>query len=805
MIMNTSRATLKLTAFAALLASTAMAQAQTQAPPQGQEAPTRAAEADTSGDADGEILVTAQRRSQTLERTPVAVAVIGTEALAKQVIVSEADLQFATPGLTVKAGQSSNQLNYSIRGQTVDAFTSSRPSVLPYFNEVQVGGVGASSFYDLDSVQVLKGPQGTLFGRNSTGGAVLFTSVKPTNDFGGYVTVRGGNYAHFQAEGAINVPIVDDKVLLRVSGYFQRRNGFQFNLFDNKRVGDVKRENIRGSLTLKPSDAIENTLVVSYAHTGGGSTTGVLRDAQPVADNLAGKAFVPSSLFYGPSLDAAIGFPGAWNLYLAAHPKANPLGLIGEAAAQNARGPFIVNQDGANFITAKTVTVSNITTIGVADDMQIKNVIGYVHQDSLEGGEFDGSNFGIDSNGIFGLNNNDIGRGGIIKQFSEELQLGGRAFDKKLTYVFGGYFSDESDHSRSLSKIFCVEPIIPCSDQYNSGLRKNKTYAGYGQGTLDLGGLVQGLSVTAGARYSSEKVTFEHTRDDFFLTHPKPTYLVGPQSRTFKNFSWQLGVEEQVTDSLLIYVKARRGFRTGGFNFYAPPLAGFGNDAGAEYKSEVATDVELGAKYRGEMGGAPVRLNLAVYTMTINDIQRANYVSINGSLAGLTVNVPQAKVKGFELDGTINPASWLSMGGSLNYTDAKFTKPDVVVLGNAVRFGPYADTPKWSGSLFAEVTAPISDRIDASLRGDLYAQTKSFIGSTNDTINPHSDIAGYAIANFRLGIEDKQTGWSLAGIVKNAFDRTYYVGGIAFWQLLSLNTVVPGEPRTFLVEAKLKF
>ena len=756
----------------------------------------------------GDIIVTAQRRSETLERTPVAVAVISTEALANQVIVSEADLQFATPGLTVKAGQGSNQLNYSIRGQTVDAFTSSRPSVLPYFNEVQVGGVGASSFYDLDSVQVLKGPQGTLFGRNSTGGAVLFTSAKPTNDFGGYVTLRGGNYAHFMAEGAINVPIVDDKVLLRVAGYFQRRNGFQFNLFDNKRVGDVKRENVRVSLTLKPNDTIENNLVVSYSHTGGGSTTGVLRDAQPIAGNLAGEAFVPSSLIYGPSLDTAFGGAfgaGAWNAYLAAHPGVNPLGLIAEAAAQNARGPFVVSQDGSNFIKAHSWTMSNITTIDVGEDTQIKNVIGYVYQDSNEGGEFDGSHFGIDSNGIFGQNNNDIGRGGVIKQFSEELQLGGKIFDQKLTYVVGLFYSNESDHGRSLSKIFCVEPFIPCTDQYNSGLRKNKTYAAYGQGTYDLGNLVPGLSVTAGARYSSEKVSFEHTRDDFFLTNPRPGYLSGEQSRTFKNFSWQLGIEEQITDNLLLYVKSRRGFRTGGFNFYAPPLPGTGNNAGAEYNSEVATDVELGAKFRGELGGAPVRLNLAAYTMTIDNIQRANYVAINGSLAGLTVNVPQAKVKGFELDGTINPASWLSMGGSVNYTDAKFTKPNVTVLGNAVRFGPYADTPEWSGSVFAEVKVPVSDRIEASLRGDVYAQTKSFIGSTNDTINKQSDIPGYAIANFRLGIEDTKTGWSIAGIVKNAFDRTYYVGGIAFWQLLSLNTVVPGEPRTFLVEAKLKF
>lgn len=753
----------------------------------------------------GDIIVTAQRRAETLERTPVAISVLSGELLSKQAIVSEADLQIATPGLTIKAGQSGNQLNYSIRGQTVDAFTSSRPSVLPYFNEVQVGSVGASSFYDLDSIQVLKGPQGTLFGRNSTGGAVLFTSAKPTNEMGGYVSVRAGNFSHFQAEGAINVPIVDDKVLLRVAGYLQRRDGFQFNLYNQQRVGDVKRENVRGSLTIKPNETIENNLVVAYSHTGGGSTTGVIRDVNP---NPA-TSFVPAALLYSPNLGAALGgVPGAWNSYLALHPKADPLGLAGAAAKQNARGPYIVDQDGANFIRANSVVVSNVTTFDIGDDTQMKNVLGYVRQKSLEGGEFDGSNLTIDSNGVFGQNNNDIGRGGTIKQFSEELQLNGKAFSKALTYVAGIYFSNETNNGRSLSKIVCLEPFIQCTNQYNSGRTTNKTYAGYGQGTLDMSEMtgLEGLSLTAGARYSSEKVTFEHTRDDFFLTNPRPEYVRGAQEDTFKNFSWSLGIEQQFNSNVLAYAKARRGFRSGGFNFYAPPLRGTGNDAGAAYGQESAQDFELGLKFKGDLGTVPTRLNLALYTMKIKDIQRANYVSINGSLAGLTVNVPESKVSGFELDGSMKPAPWLNMGGSLNYTKARFTDGRVQVFANPlVNFGPYPDTPEWNASVYAEVTAPLSDSIDASIRGDVYHQTKTFFGSTNNTINPFSDISGYTLANFRLGVESKDAGWSLAGIVKNAFKKTYYVGGIAFYSLFSLNTVVPGEPRTFLLEAKYKF
>ena len=150
-----------MTVMAALQASTAMAQsAEPQAPAGG----------------GSEIIVTAQRRSEKLEKTPVAISVLSASALERQAIVTEADLQTASPGLTIRAGYNSNQLNYAMRGQSLDAFSDTRPGVLPYFNEIQLDGVGggSSAFYDLQSVQVLKGPQGTLFGRNSTGGAVLF-------------------------------------------------------------------------------------------------------------------------------------------------------------------------------------------------------------------------------------------------------------------------------------------------------------------------------------------------------------------------------------------------------------------------------------------------------------------------------------------------------------------------------------------------------------------------------------------------------------------------------------------------------
>ncbi len=174
------------------------------------------------------IVVTARRTSERIQDVPVAVTAIAAESLTEQRIESQVDLQFATPGLTVRQTGSSDQLNYAIRGQSIDAFSFASPAVVAYFNEVQVGGGAATSLFDLESIQVLKGPQGTLFGRNATGGAVLYGAKKPTLDFGGFVRVGYGNYNNEEMEAALNLPVFSG-VALRLSGKTQQREGFQHN------------------------------------------------------------------------------------------------------------------------------------------------------------------------------------------------------------------------------------------------------------------------------------------------------------------------------------------------------------------------------------------------------------------------------------------------------------------------------------------------------------------------------------------------------------------------------------------------
>ncbi len=745
-----------------------------------------------------EVVVTAQRREATLESTPVAVAVLDPTVLQDKAIVTELDLQTAVAGLTVKAGQSANQLNYSIRGQTVDSFSSSRPSVLPYFNEIQVGGSASTAFYDLESIQVLKGPQGTLFGRNSTGGAVLLTTARPRDEAGGYFSVWAGDYDEFKAEGAVNFAVVEDKALVRLAGFFQSHDGYQYNLFSQSRLGNTQRANARFSLTLRPTDTFSNDLVIDYGESKGNNLSSVAYTTFEIGE---GNPFVPANFLYSPLVDTAFG-PGAWDAFLAAHPGADPEGWVASIKKQQARGPHTVDVDGPNFHLARNLLVSNVTTVELSEGLKLRGILGYTRIRSSNASEFDGTPFPADDNG-------EEGRGGTLEQFSAELQLAGETAGG-LSYVTGLYYSDEDDDTRSLSVLFDLLPAAPPVLQINDGVVSNETAAIYAQGTLDISGWtgVDGLSFTLGGRYSEEDVQFLRNPDDTFIANPPPpgAVFVNPLEDTFKQFSWTVGLDYQATDEWLLYLVSRRSFRSGGFNYFAPPLEGFGNDGGAEYEEERATDIEAGAKFAGSLGGMPVRLNLAAYKMWIDDIQRSNYVAIFGALAGITVNVPEAQIYGFEFDGEVKPTNWLSVGGSLTYTNAEFTDNVVSVLGNpAVAFGPYPDTPEWSAAAYADVRLPLNDRFDLAVRADVYHQTSNFFSSTGNTLNPGTEIPEYTVANLRVALENPDSGWSFAAHVKNAFDETYYVGGIGFASLFAVNTVIPGAPRTWMIEARRSF
>ncbi len=750
-----------------------------------------------------EIIVTAQRRAQNLEKVPVTVNALSGAELTKMEVNTESDLQIAVPGLLVRAGRSSDVLNYSIRGETVDPISDMRPGVLPYVDEIQVAGSGGSSaMYDLQSIQVLKGPQGTLFGRNSPGGAVLITTKSPTNNFGGYISERLGSYDTRYFEGAINLPIVTDKVLLRVAGISQDRNGIQINQYNGQPLGVVDRKGARATLVIRPNGELKNETVVDYLHSGGSPVSGVLYSLDP-------KGAVPSiALTKAATMDATIsamaGVPGLGNgsaaAYFAAHPNLNKGGLAAFLTTQQQLGPYRPNVDSITKYRAQNIVISNITTFRINDNMEIKNIFGKVKLISRLFSDIDGSPYGIDGE-------NPAGKIDYTDQTSDELQIQGHALNHELTYTAGYFYSKEWTQDYTTSTLFNF-PIL-AGVQVNTRALRNDTNAIYGQGTYALGDAtgISGLSVTAGVRLASETVSIQMLPGDVSFSDPaalQATYQP-LQSKNIKNASTTLSIQEQFNPNLMVYLASRSSPRNGGYNGYVKPKPGLSSAGGDGYDTERVTDIELGVKFQGEIASIPTRLNLAVYNMWLKNAQRGTFAIIGGAPAALTVNVPRGEVTGFELDGQINPSSWLSLGSAISYTDARYTNDLVSALGAApIPFGTYPDTPKWTGSVFGEATYPIRDGLDVTFRTDVYSETSDWFTGTGN-IDPSAQLPSYTLTNFRLALDNKNSGWVISANIKNAFNRVYYVGGEALGSLFQVNTATPGEPRMFTVEGRLNF
>lgn len=787
--------------------------------------PAMAADEPQAASTTEDIVVTARRTSEKLSNVPVSVAAIGAKALEEKRILTDADLQSATPGLTVRQTNSSNQISFSLRGQSVDAFSFAAPAVLNYVNEFNAQSTSASAFFDLTSIQALKGPQGTLFGRNATGGAVLYETRKPDTDFGGYMRLSYGNYDAKFAEGAINIP--GEIISGRLAAQYQKRDGYQRNLLLGIRNGSVDTFSVRPTIQIE-TGGFKNATVYQYNYSGGYSTSlratnyyGVAGSSGAAGDplnNFVNGKPVNLSLNYG--LPSATLYPDGIAALLQGGERFARFGFSGLPSfieAQKNFGFYDVfdDQDGAHLSRQHLVT--NTTTYELSDEMQIKNIFGYNHSRSRDRTDVDGTPFDPLQIGFGGgtgpANPGDPAVGGrsaegytyVSQQLSNELQISGKTGN--LKYIAGLYYFEGKDYQR-LALTFAPDYSAALGDTLGFFLREytNKTTSkgAYAQFTY---GLTPELNVTAGGRWTWEKSrytpmdrvagSFDVFQDDFNTS-------LGITGGTLKanKPSWNVSVDYKITPSLLVYAAQRGSWRTGGFNGTASSVDAAGNPIPNSFKPETTYDFELGAKFNGRIGDMPATMNVAVYNQNIKNVIRAIYLGV----AAVSGNVEEARVRGVEADLSIRPTDWLQLGGTLAYTDAKYTKNTATVGTTVVKFGPYGDVPKWSGSAFAKVEHELGDGSVASLRGDVYAQSSFYYSNAANTILPRTQIDGYALVDLRaewgrIGGSDI----SVSAYVKNLTDKKYNTGGFALGAVNAINSVLPGLPRMYGLEAKVEF
>lgn len=743
-----------------------------------------------------DIVVTAQRREQALSKVPLAVSAFNAETLQDRNVTSEQDLASLVPGLIVKSGQNSNQLSFTMRGQTLDPFSGSSPAVLTYINEAPANeGNTSTSFFDFNSVQVLKGPQGTLFGRNATGGAILYETTKPGDSFGGYLTIKGGERDYVHVQGAVDLPL-SEVVRVRLAGDYNKQDGYIRNVKTGSTLGDVDALSGRITIVIEPSTGFKMTTVAQYSDFGGSEGAGGLYSYHQCGETNNGYALTNT-------LDCVYGMNSPFAPTLGDGPMGDgtwPGAVAGYLAWQQAH-PYEVWLSYDLPHKAYTWFVNNTTEIEVSDDASLKNIFSYADAFARTPGILSGSPFNsLNLYNRTGLGNGPPG-GETFKtqRVSNELQLQGKM--GRLEYILGAFYS-WTRKNEYIPVIVGAELETPLADIAYYYTTHDESKAVFAQLSY---ALTDQLTVTAGGRYTWEKFQLrQNTGSLFNLTGSTPL----AQQADLKDPSWTFNIQYQFDPSNMVYFAQRGSFRAGGFNGAVVPF----NNANF-FDNENTYDFELGYKFNGYLGSVPSRLNLALYRQIVKHAQHSIYALVGGNPAAFTVNVPKKRIQGIELDGNFKVNRWLEFGFSGAYTDAKFTK-NVVDLsaatgvpGLTIPFDTYTDAPKWAGSVYAEIGLPVPEEWGkVKLRTDVFGQTKTYFSNNEGSITPRTQLPGYATVDMRLSWNEiKGSGFSAAVYAKNLLDKLYYNSGYVEGASGGFNTAIWGEPQTFGAEVTFRF
>ena len=790
-------AALKLTLVASAAAIAVPSWAQTDAPV--------APQADSANS--GDIVVTARRREERLQDVSVSISAFSADALERSTVQTVSDIKTIAPGFTFSSDGGKDNVALTLRGIGQLPLGEVTPGVVIYLNDTPLPAVGSNvPTYDIGSIQVLKGPQGTLFGRNTLGGAVVIGSQKPSYKFEGYVEGTYGRFDYRELEGAVNIPIVEDKVAFRAAGQIRRQDPRTIAFDGGPGFDNIHQDAYRLSLLVEPFDGLKSTTIYEYFK----------------GDELAGGVYLLRENF--PFAALGLG---------AVEPQV-------QAALQtqrdNRRGSFDGGiNGGASY--RKTTAITNDTSFNFGD-LTLRNIFGYR------------KNYSYQLINTSGLPQLQVPTGlpapapsavpftlftassVLDRQYlTNETQLLGDF--GSFNFIVGGFYNNDKPNGASGSQFTAFSVGGVPAPAVTAHVR-NKNWAVYGQIGYEF---TDKLKLNLGARYSWDKVSAcggtigTNYVDESTCLSTAALGLadgVGTVSNKGEEPSWTIGLDYKATPDWLLYVVSRRGYRgvnvntplfetpftTGGTNPACAATGGVCADLRPFQKTgeEKITDVEIGSKYDYHVGSARGRLNIAAYYSKYkNALQFLNTQTTvpngtpdsptNGSLA---VNVADLRIWGVEMEASISPVRSLTVGFNAAYTNVKVESltipaalPSTIVLGEG-QINRYS--PSFSGTASVSWTLPIRPADgDVVFNADLF-MTDDFGGQNGE------QLPGYQLANARLdwrGIGG--IGLDLGFYVKNLFNEKYFAATSNLIPSFPTSSVYIGEPRTWGIMAKYAF
>jgi iron complex outermembrane receptor protein len=751
-----------------------------------------------------EIVVTARRTEENLQRTPVAVTATSGAALERAQISRVDQLQNIAPGLVIQpAVAQPGSAAFALRGQSSpDGLIAVDQSVGVYVDGVYVARSSGSlfNFVDVERVEVLRGPQGTSFGRNTTGGAVSLVTKRPTEEFEGMVRGRYGNFNAWETTAMLNVPLVGDELAFR--GVFQhtQHDGYGRNLAFNESVGSDKADFFRGSLLFAPGEKRFRALLqADYTNRRTGGELIGLKSFTPTAINgtllrfCSGPTALPACPFRGPTGDS----------------------LARYALSTGGTGDFydVYNSNPGLYGNAKTGGVSLTLEYDITDDMTLKSISAARRIRTASLSDNDGTPY-LFTGGLTRVDGNFIRQ----SQISQELQLAGKAMDGKLTYI-GGVFAF-SEKGLDKSKSYSVFPLSAALG-YNEANVENKSYAVYGQFTYNI---TDALRFTGGTRWTQDERWIQrHNRAEtpggsgnFTCSMAASTldpvgFCSATNEKKYVYWSYTAGLDWQLADNAFVYVKTSRANKSGGFNTRATtggPAVSFG--------PEEVTDYEAGAKL--DLFNRRARLNVAAFYSDYKEVQRNVPVVVPGSvlLSSGIQNAATAEIKGLEVELTVRPVRALQLAASATFLDPKYKSFTIPAGGGAVidvSDTPFNYAPKVAYTLSADYTVPVVADNELNLHVDYAYRTKTYsvgplvgpglFGATNPTTNR---IPGYGLLNAQATLKLKDGRLELGVYGRNILQKKYFQRLLALEDTaLGITSYLPGEPRTYGAVATFRF
>jgi len=824
-----------------------------------------------------DIVVTAQKRAESVQDVPIAVSAFASEALEERAVSSVAQLSNLTPNVTLDSSVpfsgSTAVLAASIRGIGSNDFAFNiDPGVGVYLDGVYLArSVGANQdLLDIARIEVLKGPQGTLFGRNTIGGAVSVVTSDPAKEFSGKGDVTIGRYDLLQVRGSVNIPLTDS-LFSAVTFAIRSRDGYgkripypdgralnspSFSVYPATgydapdREGDEENRTVRLKLKWDNGGPFRATLSGDYQKSSSSAPYTLLRtvssaESGPVNFGEFYNLCISSDAATLAAISGMVGmnFNNLCGSYGTQYPSVRRdtvtpgyrvYGLSGVNADGNPNNdrlpwgdhfitgdPDVSYATGNNFSKLKNWGLSAILDYDINDDMAIKSITAYREGHWLSGVDADGSP----------LTMLHLSFDQDQWQFSQELQLTGRALDNKLNYVLGAYYFKEKG---TLLDLVTIAEGMNQIDGPN--WLDTENYAFFGQldwRPIDL------IGITVGGRYTHEKKKFEGGQQElnglFYklagcsdvngnitpeapiagpgspscrvaigfpsASNPLRIYPEGINKLSFNNFSPKLGLQVHPAERVMVYGSWSKGYKTGGWTTrYTTPQT-----VAANYDPEKASTWEVGVK--STLLDRHLQLNAAAFTTKYTGIQLNYQVGTSPTID----NVGDARIKGFEVEMVAVPVDALTINASVGYLDAYYTSLDPAVAvtsgvipgfqAGAIEGSVLPKTPEWKINISPRLEVPLGNGGEIVLLGD-WTHTTGMWNNVERTLvlyRPSTDII-----NASISYTDPSDRYTLTIGGTNLTDERYLSSGTAI-PSTALISGVYSRPREWYVRLGINF